>query len=51
VIAVAYTGMKVRVLAHHAGIPVGFNETSHHAITTIPAAGDHARYGTPDPGP
>lgn len=31
----AYTGMKVRVLAHHAGIAMGFYGTSHHAVEDI----------------
>lgn len=31
----AYTGMKVRVLAHHAGISMGFYGTSHHAVEDI----------------
>ena len=31
----AYTRMKVRVLAHHAGISMGFYGTSHHAVEDI----------------
>lgn len=31
----AYTKMKVRVLAHHAGISMGFYGTSHHAVEDI----------------
>lgn len=31
----AYTGLPVRVLAHHAGISLGFYGTSHHAIEDI----------------
>lgn len=31
----AYTGMKVRVIAHHAGISMGFYGTSHHAVEDI----------------
>ena len=31
----AYTGMPVRVLAHHAGISMGFYGTSHHAVEDI----------------
>lgn len=31
----AYTGMKVRILAHHAGISMGFYGTSHHAVEDI----------------
>ncbi|MCK9541539.1 MAG: hypothetical protein M0R03_05845, partial [Novosphingobium sp.] len=31
----AYTGMKVRVIAHHAGIAMGFYGTSHHAVEDI----------------
>ena len=31
----AYTRMKVRILAHHAGISMGFYGTSHHAVEDI----------------
>lgn len=31
----AYTKMKVRILAHHAGISMGFYGTSHHAVEDI----------------
>ena len=31
----AYAGMKVRILAHHAGISMGFYGTSHHAVEDI----------------
>ena len=31
----AYTKMKVRVIAHHAGIAMGFYGTSHHAVEDI----------------
>jgi transketolase len=31
----AYTKMKVRVIAHHAGISMGFYGTSHHAVEDI----------------
>jgi len=31
----AYTGMKVRILAHHAGISMGFYGTSHHAVEDL----------------
>lgn len=31
----AYTKMKVRVLAHHAGISMGFYGTSHHAVEDL----------------
>jgi len=31
----AYTGMRVRVLAHHAGISLGFYGTSHHATEDV----------------
>jgi transketolase len=31
----AYTGMKVRILAHHAGISMGFYGTSHHAVEDV----------------
>jgi len=31
----AYTGVPVRVLAHHAGISMGFYGTSHHAVEDI----------------
>lgn len=31
----AYTGMKVRIIAHHAGIAMGFYGTSHHAVEDI----------------
>lgn len=31
----AYPGLKVRVLAHHAGISMGFYGTSHHAVEDI----------------
>lgn len=31
----AYTGMKVRILAHHAGVSMGFYGTSHHAVEDI----------------
>ena len=31
----AYTGMRVRVLAHHAGISLGYYGTSHHATEDV----------------
>ena len=31
----AYTGLPVRVLAHHAGISMGFYGTSHHAVEDL----------------
>ena len=31
----AYTGMRVRVLAHHAGISFGYYGTSHHATEDV----------------
>lgn len=31
----AYPGMRVRVLAHHAGISMGFYGTSHHAVEDL----------------
>jgi len=31
----AYTKMKVRILAHHAGVSMGFYGTSHHAVEDI----------------
>lgn len=31
----AYPGMKVRILAHHAGISMGFYGTSHHAVEDL----------------
>jgi transketolase len=31
----AYPGMRVRVLAHHAGIAMGFYGTSHHAVEDL----------------
>jgi transketolase len=31
----AYTGMPVRILAHHAGISMGFYGTSHHAVEDL----------------
>ena len=31
----AYTGMPVRIIAHHAGISMGFYGTSHHAVEDI----------------
>jgi transketolase len=31
----AYTGARVRVLAHHAGIAMGFYGTSHHAVEDL----------------
>lgn len=31
----AYTGLPIRVLAHHAGISMGFYGTSHHAVEDI----------------
>lgn len=33
--AVAYPGLSVRVLAHHAGMSLGFYGTSHHALEDI----------------
>lgn len=31
----AYTGMPVRILAHHAGISLGYYGTSHHAVEDV----------------
>ena len=32
---VAYTGLKVRFLAHHAGFMLGFYGSSHHALEDL----------------
>jgi transketolase len=34
---IAYTGMPVRILAHHSGMSLGFYGTSHHALEDISA--------------